>query len=162
MKRMVSPAIAVLMLSSAAYAIDYPQVKEGLWTIHTKTIDNPGNKITEGDRSICRNHAYDEHARSMANHLACKTLNENLSGGTYTVETECNVSGTVIHSKGTTVLTGDTASRSETHATYVPALYGKSETTMIIDQKYVGSCPAGAQSGDSIAKDGTITHLWKH
>ena len=38
MKRMVSPAIAVLMLSSAAYAIDYPQVKEGLWTIDRKSV----------------------------------------------------------------------------------------------------------------------------
>ena len=38
---------------------------------------------------------------------------------------------------------GDTAVHSETHATYSPPLYGVSESTMIMDQEYLGSCPAG-------------------
>jgi len=162
MKRMGSHTILVLLLTGAAHAVDFPQVKEGLWTIHTKTIDTPGNQVSEGDRSICRNHAYDEHVRSLAKGVDCKTISENLSGGTYTVESECKVAGTVIHTTGKTVLSGDSASHSETHSTYTPAMYGKSETTMIMDQKYVGSCPANMQPGDSISKDGKITHLWRH
>ena len=38
---------------------------------------------------------------------------------------------------------------------------GVSETTMIMDQKYVGSCPAGAQPGDITYADGRVTH-WRH
>ncbi|HVR24953.1 MAG TPA: hypothetical protein VMU26_16705 [Candidatus Polarisedimenticolia bacterium] len=56
----------------------------------------------------------------------------------------------------TVIYTGDTSAHSETLATYTPALGGVSETTMIMDQKYVGSCPAGAQSGDLTNADGNI------
>jgi hypothetical protein len=52
------------------------------------------------------------------------------------------VAGTAVDSKGTVSYTGDTSVHSETHATYNPALGGVSETTMIMDQKYAGSCPA--------------------
>jgi hypothetical protein len=54
------------------------------------------------------------------------------------------------------------ASHSETHTTYTPALAGTAESTMIMDQKYVGGCPAGIQPGDRIAANGTVNHLWKH
>jgi hypothetical protein len=69
------------------------------------------------------------------------------------------VGSTVIDSKGTATFQGDSAAHSETHATYSPAMAGLSETTMIMDQKYVGACPAGAVAGDRIAADGRITHL---
>jgi hypothetical protein len=38
---------------------------------------------------------------------------------------------------------------------------GASEITMM-DQKYVGRCPAGAQPGDLTTADGKTIHLWKH
>ena len=41
------------------------------------------------------------------------------------------------------------------------AMGGISETTTIMDQKYVGSCPAGTKPGDRIAADGRITHSGK-
>jgi hypothetical protein len=92
----------------------------------------------------------------------CKVASENLTGGTYTVETECNVQGSAIKSKGTTTYQGDTAFHLETHAAYTPALMGVGETTVIVDQKYLGACPAGIEPGDRIAEDGTVTHTWKH
>ena len=70
--------------------------------------------------------------------------------------------GTVVESKGTTTFQGDTATHSETHATYTPPMGGISGMTMIMDQKYVGSCPAGLQPGDRTNADGSVIHLWKH
>jgi hypothetical protein len=32
---------------------------------------------------------------------------------------------------------------------------------MVMEQKYMGSCPAGAQPGDRINADGSIVHLGK-
>jgi hypothetical protein len=72
------------------------------------------------------------------------------------------VGATVIETKGTATFSGDTSTHSESHATYTPAMAGISEMTMIQDQKYVGSCPAGAQPGDRINADGTVIHLGKH
>jgi hypothetical protein len=41
---------------------------------------------------------------------------------------------------------GDTSSHTEMHMT----LLGKTETVMLIDAKYLGSCPAGMKPGDLI------------
>jgi Protein of unknown function (DUF3617) len=148
------------LLVAGVYAADAPPMKEGLWSIHTVSVDQPGNKKTDGMRSICRNHAYDERVRAMAaQHAAksCKTISENSVGGTTTTETQCSVGGSVVRTKATVTFSGDTA-HSETHSTYTPAMYGMSETTMVMDQKYVGACPAGVEPGDFIGADGKVTH----
>ncbi len=153
---------ALLFPLGVLYAIDEPSLKEGLWSVHTQTIQNPGNKKDQGDKSICRSHAFDEHVQSLAKKVNCKSISENSSGGTKTTETECTVGGSVIKGKGTVTMSGDTAAHSESHATYTPPMYGMSETTMITDQKYLGACPAGTQPGDIIFSDGRITHTWNH
>jgi hypothetical protein len=142
-----------------AHAANPPLVKEGLWSIHTQSIDNPGNKKSEGTYSLCRDHSYDQ---SMARARGCTTVSESVQEGKYSVASHCVVAGTVIESKQTTTFQGDTAYHSERHATYTPAFYGKTESTMIIDQRYVGSCPAGVQPGDRIGADGKVNHLGEH
>src|ERR1700688_4063110 len=37
-----------------AIATNHPDLKEGLWSIHTQTIDNPGNKKSDGSFTLCR------------------------------------------------------------------------------------------------------------
>jgi hypothetical protein len=45
MKKMLLTVSAALLLSvGLAHAADPPDVKEGLWSIHTQTIDQPGDK----------------------------------------------------------------------------------------------------------------------
>jgi hypothetical protein len=161
MKKILLSAAALLL--PIANAANPPDVKEGLWSVHTQSIDNPGSKKSEGTYTLWRNHAYDQHAQSLAENMkGCTKVHESIQGGTYSTETHCVVAGTVIDSKGTTAFQGDTAFHSESHATYTPAMAGVSETTMIIDQKYVGSCPAGVQPGDRMNADGKVIHLWRH
>lgn len=162
MKRLPICAIAIVCLVGFAAALDLPPLREGLWSIHTQTTDNPGNVKTDFTQKICRNHAYDNSAQTKAKSMpGCKVLNENLNAQTYTIEMECKIGGSAIHSKGVTTRTGDAAFRSETHATYAPALNGVSDSIMIMDQKYLGSCPSGIAPGDIIRADGTILHTGK-
>jgi hypothetical protein len=144
-------------------AANAPEIREGLWSVHTQSIDNPGNKKTEGMYSICRSHAYDQHVQSLAKDGAkgC-TSNENLQDGKYEAESHCVVGGIAVDSKATTAFQGDTAYHAEVHTTYSPAFGGVSESTMIMDQKYVSSCPAGVQPGDRIGADGRVTHQGRH
>jgi len=163
MKKLLIVGVATFLLSiGIASAIDKPEVKEGLWSMHREIIDNPGNKKTESDTSICRNHAYDKHVESNANPKGCTPVNESFQSGKYVLETRCTIAGTVIESKGTTTFNNDTAAHSESHATYTPAMRGVSETTMIMDSKYIGSCPAGLQPGDMTDSSGHVVHLWRH
>jgi hypothetical protein len=151
---------SALFVASVVFAVDPPTLKEGLWSIHTQTTENPGNKVTEGTKTLCRSHAYDDHARQIAKEAAakCKTSDQ-VSGSKVISESECTVGATVLHTKGTVTLTGDTASHGETHTTYNPAFYGSTESTMIMDQKYLGPCPANLQPGDMVSQDGRVTHL---
>jgi hypothetical protein len=165
MKRTLVYAVGTLLLSiGIAKAANPPELKEGLWSTHTQSIDNPGNKKTESTYTICRNHAYDEYVRSLTKGTkrGCTMVSESLEGGKYSVEMNCKTAGTVVHTKGTTTYQGDTATHSETRATYAPALAGISEMVATMDQKYVGSCPTGTQPGDMTSSDGTVNHLWKH
>jgi len=153
-------AMALLAMANAASA---PQLKEGLWSVHTQTIDNPGNRKTEGTYKLCRNHAFDKSVEARAKDVkGCTMVKESFENGVYSSETHCVIGATVLNSHGTTVFQGDASLRSESHSTYTPALRGTSESLRIIDQKYEGSCPAGTQPGDRTGADGKIVHLWKH
>src|SRR6202051_1279737 len=164
MKTVTAIAAALLLLSSGtANAIDPPAMKEGLWSIHNQSVNNPGHKKLDRTSTVCRSHAYDQHVLQEVKAMkGCKTLSESLKGGEYSVHTQCTVAGTVVDSKSTVIFKGDSAAHSESNATYNPALAGISEMTLIQDQKYVGSCPAGVQPGDITQPDGSVVHAWKH
>jgi hypothetical protein len=157
--------LAVSMAALAmpvARATDPPEIKEGLWQIHTQTTDNPGAKKSEGTYSLCRDHAYDKSVQAKVKQMpGCTAANESFEAGKYSVQSHCVRAGTTIDSKSTTTSQGDTVLRSETHATYSPALFGVSESTMVTEQKYAGSCPAGVQPGDRINADGSVMHRGK-
>ncbi len=160
MKRMLVAIVSFLIV--ALYAADPPVVKEGLWSIHTTSIDNPGNKKSEGTRSICRSHEYDVRIRQQAENRQkqiCKSFSETSAGNTFTAESECNVQGSVVKGKTVTTFSGNTSIHAETHATYIPPVFGTGESTIILDQKYVGACPAGMEPGDFMDASGKITHV---
>jgi hypothetical protein len=98
--------------------------------------------------SLCRDHAYDTHAKALAKDIkGCTTLNESSTGV---------IGGTTIETKSITTLNGDASFHSETHTTYTPAMVHTSESTMIIDQKYTGACLAGMKPGDRADATGHI------
>jgi Protein of unknown function (DUF3617) len=142
---------------------DPPGVREGLWAVRTQSTDNPGDRRSGGIYTLCRNHAFDQAVQALAKKMkGCTKISDGARGNRYSSEMHCVIGGTAIASKGTTTFQGDTAFHSETHATYTPAMNGKSESTMLIDQRYLGSCPVGTLAGDRTDADGRITHLWKH
>ena len=157
---LISAAAVVLSIAQAA---DTPELREGLWSIHTQTIDNPGNKKSESTRTLCRNHAYDKSVEALAKTAVkgCTKVNESVQDGKTSGEVHCVVEGIAINSKGTGTYGGDTSTHSEVHTTYSPAFAGMSESTTIMDQKYIGACPAGVQPGDQTDADGSVTHLGK-
>jgi len=160
-KKLLSLAAALVM--PVAVAVTPPELQEGLWQIHMQSTDNPGNKTSEITSKVCRDHAYDASAVALAKNMkGCTTISESMDGAKYSIEMRCTVGGTVIDSKGTVTFQGNTSTHGETHATYTPAFYGNTDETMIQDQKYLGSCPAGMQPGDRMSADGTIQHRAKH
>ena len=133
----------------AAYAIDHPQMREGLWQIRTQSISNPGNQKTEGTVEVCRDHASDKKAEALAKTVkGCTYMSENFTAGKYTAEVVCKVGSTTITSKGVATYQTDNSVHTETHVTYTPSFAGTTDEVMIQDQTYQGSCPAGMHPGD--------------
>jgi hypothetical protein len=159
----VSIVVALAIPIGTADAVDHPPVKEGLWQIRTQIIDNPGNKTTDSTIMLCRDHDYDKAAEASGKSVkGCTTTNESFTAGAYSAEMRCEIGSNVLVSKGVVTFKGDAATHSETHVTYTPALFGKTDETMIQDQTYLGDCPAGMNPGDRKSQDGTIVPLGKH
>jgi hypothetical protein len=137
----------------------YPQIQEGLWDVRVQSTENPGAKKTEFGYKLCRDHAYDKQTDSLVrNNKDCKTKLESAGPNRYAAASRCTVSATVIVSKGLSIYRSGNSIHSETVATYTPPLYGKSDETLILDQQFLGSCPAGMKPGDRLLPDGRVAH----
>ena len=159
---LASAIAAGVLLVAAGSVASHPQLKEGLWSVHTRS-SSPGRKPTEGSYSICRSQAFDEHTESLAKAMkGCTTVSDKSAGDKESLEMRCLIGPTVIVSKSTVTIQGNISTHAEVITTYTPALEGTSEDRMIMDQKYVGKCPAGTGPGDRTNRDGVVTHLWKH
>lgn len=154
-KRLLVSIAALLLPMLAARAVDLPEVREGLWEAHMQTIDKATNKKDENGFKICRSNATEKKAYdAMKAMKQCSYEIQNLGGGKYASTSRCTVGGSVIESNSTFQVTS-TTSHSETHTTYTPALYGKSDELTVQDQKYLGDCPAGTKPGQIIKAGGT-------
>jgi hypothetical protein len=153
------PAFLVAVLSAwigiaEADGIKPPPTKEGLWETHS-TQTQQGKTVFDKSVKMCQSN---ETTKSMQlNGEELKKKNECTSNvtqpspNTYVEESRC-AKGPNAGSVTKVVYTyqGDTVSHTEMHMNV-----GKSETVMIIDAKYLGSCPAGMKPGDLMI-DGKI------
>ena len=168
MKRTRGLVILVFGLSFgiAEALVDQPPLKAGYWSVQTKILNSPGDAPTESKRFVCRNPEFDQWMRvtvdSLTKRMGCKMVVEKFADDTYTSETHCVQSGSQTVTKTRSEMTGDSAMHTETITVLDPPLNGREKTTMISDQKWVGTCPAGVAPGDSVSTDGQVTHLWRH
>jgi len=81
MKTMPVFSAALLLASAAVNAVDPPVMKEGLWSIRNQSVNNPGDKRADHTSTVCRSHAYDQHALQEEKSMkGCKTISESLQG----------------------------------------------------------------------------------
>jgi hypothetical protein len=146
------PALLVTALiawSGIAQAdgIKPPPTKEGLWETHSTQVQQ-GKTVSDSSVKMCQSNDITKSMQSKAEELRkkneCTTTVTQPSPNTYVEESHC-AKGLNAGSVTKVVYThqGDTASHTEMHIST-----DKSETVMIMDAKYVGSCPAGMKPGD--------------
>ncbi|HTW38410.1 MAG TPA: DUF3617 family protein [Steroidobacteraceae bacterium] len=159
MKKGVMALLAALPWTVAALAADPPQLKEGLWSIHSRDLEMPGNRQTEFTSTLCRSHASDRETREKSQSMKeCTTVKETLRANELRSESRCRIQGSIVESRSRTLFLGN-ATHTEVHVTYTPALNGVTHSMMVEDQKYLGACPAGAESGDLMLPNGSVQHL---
>jgi hypothetical protein len=156
---LVRAAAALLPAMMCACAATTPKLQEGLWEVHGQSIENPGNQKIEFIYKLCRDHAYDKALDDRIKDVkGCSTSLQKVGGDKFVAASRCTAGPLVIESKGTTVYPNSTSIHSETQATYTPSLKGKTDQSMIEDQKYLGACPADMKPGDRLMSNGILLH----
>jgi hypothetical protein len=156
-------AAAAMLLASAAIARaeepQLPPLKEGLWESHT--LQKSKTNKTESVLKLCRTHEYDQTVRSSIKLAGDNTRKLNQctekvkrkSANSYSSEMHCARDGSV--TKVTMTFQGDTSYRMDMHLKNGSG----SETEMIVDDRYVGSCPSDMKPGDAVTGDGKKMNL---
>ncbi len=153
------PAFLVAVLSvwigmAKADGIKPPPTKEGLWETHS-TQTQQGKTVSDRSVKMCQSKETTQSMQSQGEELRkkneCTSNVTQPSTNTYVEESRC-AKGPNAGSVTKIVYTyqGDSASHTEMHMNV-----GNSETVVIIDAKYLGSCPAGTKPGDLIM-DGKV------
>jgi hypothetical protein len=146
--------VAVWTGIAGADEIKPPPTKEGLWETHS-TQTKQGKTVSDSTVKMCQSKELTESMQSGGEELRkkneCTSSVTRPSSNTYVEESRC-AKGPNPGSVTKVIYThqGDTSSHTEMHINS-----GSSETLMIIDAKYVGSCPTGMKPGDLII-DGKI------
>lgn len=144
--------VAVLLVWSGiaeADEIKLPPTKEGLWETHS-TQTQQGKILFDKSVKMCQSKETTKSMQSKGEELRkkneCTSNIAQPSTNMYVEESRC-AKGANAGSVTKIVYTfqGDTASHTEMHVNV-----GNSETVMIMDAKYLGSCPAGMKPGDLI------------
>ena len=131
-----------------------PPIKDGLWETHSLQTQQ-GKTVIDTSMKVCQSKELTKSTQSIGDELRkkdeCTSVVSQPSANTYVEESRC-AKGANAGSVTKIVYTyqGDTASHMEMHAHE-----GKSETVMVMDMKYLGSCPVGMKPGDAITADGT-------
>ncbi len=146
-------ALSALIQIAGADEFKPPPMKDGLWETHSKQIQQ-GKTVFDTSVKMCQSQELTKSLQSSGAEFRkkneCTSAVTQPSPNTYVEDSRCSKApnaGSV--TKITYAYQGDTASHTEMHMND-----GKSETVMIMDAKYLGSCPAGMKPGDVVMPDG--------
>jgi hypothetical protein len=149
--------VAVLLASIGSAGADEfkpPPMKDGLWETHSTQIQQ-GKTVFDTSVKMCQSKELTKSMQSNGEELRkknkCTSTVAQPSPNTYVEESRC-AEGPNASSVTKIIYTfqGDIASHMEMHMNE-----GQSETVMIMDSKYLGSCPADMKPGDAVMADGT-------
>lgn len=148
------------LFSLAAQAQQFPKLKPGLWemtTTSTRNKDHPPLKS-----SLCTDASLQQEMIRMSTGMMqgmCSKFDTKLVGNTFTGEAICNLGSSTMRSRSVMTLTGDTAYRTEAHATFDPPMGGISQSDTVIEGRNIGACKPGQQPGDMTMPNGQTMNI---
>ena len=151
----------VLLLPLGAHAAqEYPKLKTGLWemtTVNSRNKDRPAQKSV-----ICLDASLQQDMIRMSTGMMqgmCSKLDTKYVGNTFTGEATCNFGGSTMKSRSVMTMTGDSAYRTEAHASFDPPMAGMSQSDTVIDGRHIGACKPGQQPGDMTMPNGQTMNI---
>ncbi len=153
-------ALVLLTASVAAGAQDFPKLKAGLW--ETTTSSNRSDGKAPHTATLCLDDSVQQEMYRMSMGMMsgmCSKHDIRTRGATVTSEAVCDLGGTKMQSKAVMTLTGNSAYRTEAHATFDPPFMGSRESTTVIEGRHVGPCKSGQKPGDITLPGGKTINI---
>jgi len=152
--------------ASAAAADEFPKLRPGLWemtTTSTRAQAQPAQAAQPARTTLlCLDASVQQEMYRMSMGMMagmCSRHDFKYAAGKVTTEATCDMGGTKMESKAVMTLQGDTAYRTEAHATFDPPMMGSRESTSIIEGRHVGPCKPGQKPGDMTLPTGQTLNI---
>jgi len=153
-------ALLLLAAATAAGAEDFPKLKAGLW--ETTTASARGDGKAPQSTTLCLDDSVQQEMYRMSMGMMsgmCSKHEVKVRGGSVTSEAVCDLGGTKMQSKSVMTLTGNSAYRTEAHATFDPPFMGNKESITVIEGRNVGPCKPGQKAGDITLPGGKTMNI---
>ncbi|MGO9006750.1 MAG: DUF3617 domain-containing protein [Beijerinckiaceae bacterium] len=151
---------AILMstiVSTAAFADEFPPRKPGLWEITVTGEKRPARTM-----KMCIDKETDDLFHKLGTDLSvqvCSRRDLKVTDNVATVEAQCKAGGSTVTSTSVTTFTGDTAFHSESKSHFEPAVLGKTDFASVQDGKWTGPCPSDMAPGDFSMANGMTVNI---
>ena len=147
MMKLVSPAMAALLVAGAAAAQDLPSRKTGLWEMQMQMQGMPGGMGSQHCIDAKTDADLQRRAMSGEEGEKCALKSSRRTAKGYEMEAECSSAQGKTFVKS--VASGDfnAAYRVDTTARFEPPRHGMRDAQMVINARHAGACPAGMQPG---------------
>lgn len=136
--RLAAFAGAAVALSGAAFADDSPRRRPGLWEIAVLTAGQPSPAVGQ----YCID-AQDDIARTNGTGVAgseCSEAGIKREGDGWVSESVCALRSSTVTTRVIYSGSFEAAYEGQSHATYSPPLYGRSEVKATIQARWIGAC----------------------
>ncbi len=138
-------ASGMLLCSFLASALDLPQQKPGLWEMRMQGHSDG----EDGGRSGTSRHCMDARTLAEAKRTSddfskknCSKSETRREGDKWISDMVCKVGASTMIGHNVTEMSGDTAYHTENTTRFEPAVAGRSQSTAVIDGKWLGACSA--------------------
>ena len=156
----VAASLAATLAAAPVTPTDLPKLKAGLWEVRTTFQRREGQPPQLTSMCLDESVQRDMYQMSMGMMAGMCTRHDiDLTAGKLTAMADCNLGVSKMRSRSVMTLTGNTAYRTEAHATFDPPFNGQSESTTVIEGKHVGACKPGQKPGDVTLPNGTTINM---
>ncbi len=153
-------ATALSPCAVAAGKLEFPTLKNGQWEMTTTSNAGGGGPRKS---TVCLDADTQKQMLDMSQGMQkemCTKLDMRHEGSRYITDAECRLGDSVVKSHGVMTMTGDTAYRTESTATFDPPINKDlKEAKTVIEGKYTGPCREGMQPGDMVTATGQKLNL---
>jgi len=166
MRRLFVILTASLLCTSAAFAVDLPARKPGLWELKMN-LNNP--KIPPQVVQQCIDAATDKQMLSNfggAAQRTCQRETTTRTSGEYVIDSVCTIAGGATTNTHT-VISGDLSSAYTMRSNAkrqggpeVPGRPARGETHIVVEAKWLGPCGPGQRPGDMIMGNGMKINIF--